>query len=105
MKMHGAKATGESHGRPSERAQAPNAVAAKSVEVIAKIVGASGACISKGTHVGSRVVFQRSKKLPGLRGHAACIGKTVTLSLHNLSLDAAAAVLVTLVFMRKEGKR
>jgi len=105
VKMRGAKAKGESHSRPSKRAKAPNATIAKSVEVIAKIIGAGGACISKGTCLGTRVAFQRSKKLPGLQGHAACIGKTVTLSLHNLSLDAAAAVLVTLVFMRKEGKR
>lgn len=103
--MRGVKAKGESHARPSKRAKGPSATTAKSVEVIAKIVGAGSPCISKGTYVGSRVAFQRSKKLSGLWGHAACIGKTVTLSLHNLSLDAAAAVLVTLVFMRKEGKR
>jgi hypothetical protein len=103
--MRGAKGTSESQGRSSKRTKGPNATTAKSIEVIAKIVGAGGACISKGTYARSRVAFQRSKKLPGLQGHAACIGKTVTLSLHNLSLDAAAAVLVTLVFMRKEGKR
>jgi hypothetical protein len=103
--MRGAKATGESHNTPSKRARERNATTAKSVEVIAKIVGAGSACIPKGTYSGSRVVFERSKKLPGLQGHAACVGKTVSLSLHNLSLDAAAAVLVTLVFMRKEGKR
>ena len=78
--------------------------AAKSVEGIARIVGAGAACVPT-CYVGGLVTFNRSTKLKGLEGHAACVGKKVTLRLNGLSLGEAAAALHTLAFMRKAGKR
>ena len=77
---------------------------AKSVEAIAKIVGAGAACIPR--WFGDRVLFEHSKKLPGLLGSADCADGWVSLLLHNLTVGEAASALQTLVFMRGErGKR
>ena len=43
---------------------------AKAVEAIAKITGAGAACIPR--WIGGRVLFERSKMLPGLMGSADC---------------------------------
>jgi hypothetical protein len=81
-----------------------NSRTAKSVEAIAKIAGAGAACIPR--WVGGRVLFERSKKLPGLLGSADCADGWVSLLLHNLTVGEAASALQTLVFMRgKRGKR
>jgi hypothetical protein len=78
-----------------------NSRTAKSVEAIAKIAGAGAACIPR--WIGGRVLFERSKKLPGLMGSADCADGWVSLLLHNLTVGEAASALQTLVFMR--GKR
>ncbi len=73
--------------------------AAVTVDAIARVVGAGAACIPTSS-IGGRpiVIFRRSKKLKGLVGHATCIGKTVTLSLHDLTRGEAVSMLQTLVF-------
>jgi hypothetical protein len=77
---------------------------AKSVKQIAKIVGAGPACIPR--WFGDRVLFQHSKKLPGLLGSADCADGWVSLLLHNLTVGEAASALQTLVFIWGErGKR
>ena len=76
---------------------------AKSMEAIAKIAGAGAACIPR--WIGGRVLFEHSKKLPGLMGSADCDENQVSLLLHNLTIGEAASALQTLVFMRKGGKR
>ena len=77
--------------------------ATESVEAIARIIGAGAACIPTSSTGGRPIViFRRSKKLKGLVGHATCIGKTVTLSLHDLTRGEAASMLQTLIFMRTE---
>jgi hypothetical protein len=80
-----------------------NSETAKSMEAIAKITGAGAACIPRS--IGGRVLFEHSKKLPGLMGSADCEDKWVSLLLHNLTIGEAASALQTLVFMRKGGKR
>ena len=82
--------------------------AAESVEAIARIIGAGAACIPTSSTGGRPIViFRRSKKLKGLVGHATCIGKTVTLSLHDLTRGEAVSVLQTLVFTwpRRKSRR
>jgi hypothetical protein len=80
---------------------------ARSVEQIAKIAGAGPACIPR--WFGDRVLFEQSKKLPGLLGSADCCDGWVSLLLHNLTVGEAASALQTLVFIRgerrKRGKR
>ena len=81
-----------------------NSRTAKSVEALAKIAGAGAACIPR--WIGGRVLFEHSKKLPGLMGSADCADGWVSLLLHNLTVGEAASALQTLVFMRgKRGKR
>ena len=79
--------------------------AAKSVEAIAKIVGAGASCVPA-SYSGGRVGFKRSTKLKGVKGLANCEGKTVTLWIMELTLGEAVSMLQTLVYMRgKRGKR
>jgi hypothetical protein len=78
-----------------------NSKTAKSVADIAKIAGAGPACIPRGT---GRVLFEQSKKLPGLIGLADCNGEHVSLLLY-LTTSEAACALQTLIFMRTERKK
>ena len=81
-----------------------NSRTAKSIEALAKIAGAGAACIPR--WIGGRILFEHSKKLPGLLGSADCCDGWVSLLLHNLTVGEAASALQALVSMRgKRGKR
>jgi hypothetical protein len=80
-----------------------NSKTAKSVKAIARLVGAGAPCIPR--WIGGRVLFEHSKKLPGLIGSVDCDGEWASLLLHSLTVGEAASALQTLVFMRTHGKR
>ena len=87
--------------RPKHARQQSLGRSAKSRASAAKIARFVGAD-DNGT---GRVSFLGSKKLPRLEGYAECWGQTIALSLDDLTVGEAGAVLAMLVLMRKERRK